>query len=279
VGTKRYKPTSPGRRRASVLDYSHLTKKEPEKSLLEPLKKTGGRNNRGRVTCRFRGGGNRRMYRVIDFRRDKEDVPATVTALEYDPNRSADIALLEYADGERRYIIAPKDLRPGDTVISGEKVEPKVGNCMPLENIPTGMVIHCVELYPGRGAKMARGAGAHCQLMAKEGRYATLQMPSGEVRKVNLRCRATIGQVGNLDWRNVRLGKAGRMRHRGRRPHVRGSAMNPVAHPMGGGEGRRSGGRHPVSPWGQVAKGGKTRNPRNPTNKFIIRRSRQKKRR
>jgi len=275
---KWYKPTSPGRRVANVLDYSHLTKKEPEKSLIEPLKKTGGRNNYGRITCRFRGGGNKRFYRIIDFKRDKDDIPAKVVALEYDPNRSADIALLEYEDGERRYIIAPKDLKVGDTVISGEKVEPRVGNCMPLESIPTGMMVHCVELYPGRGAQFARAAGSYCQLLAKEGRYATLLMPSGEMRKVNIRCRATIGQVGNLDWRNVRLGKAGRMRHLGRRPHVRGCAMNPVAHPMGGGEGRRSGGRHPVSPWGQLAKGGKTRNPRNPTNRFIIRRRRKRKR-
>jgi len=271
MGIKFYKPTSPGRRNSSVLDYSHLTKKPPEESLIVPLKKSGGRNNNGRITVRFRGGGNKRMYRIIDFKRDKYDIVGEVAALEYDPNRSADIALIHYIDGEKRYIIAPKDLNVGDKIISGDSVEPRVGNAMPLKSIPTGMIIHCVELYPGRGAQLARSAGSYAQLMAKEGDYAILKMPSGEMRKVSLACRATIGQVGNLDHRNVRRGKAGRTLYLGHRPHVRGSAMNPVAHPMGGGEGRRSGGRHPVSPWGKVAKGGKTRSPRKPSSKFIIR--------
>lgn len=269
---KAYKPTSPGRRKANVIDYSHLTKKEPEKSLIVPLKKKGGRNNTGRITVRFRGGGNRRMYRRIDFKRDKDGVPGRVEAIEYDPNRSADIALVLYADGDRRYIIAPKDLKVGDTVVSGKDAEPKIGNAMPVRFIPTGMTVHCVELYPGRGAQLARSAGSYARLLAKDERFATLQLPSGEVRKVPVDCRATIGQVGNLDHRNVRLGKAGRMRHLGHRPHTRGSAMNPIAHPMGGGEGRRSGGRHPVSPWGKIAKGGKTRNPRKTSSNFIIRR-------
>lgn len=269
---KKYKPTSAGRRNSSVLDYSHLTKKRPEKSLTERLKKPAGRNAHGHITSRFRGGGARRLYRIVDFKRLKDNVPGKVAALEYDPNRNANIALIHYADGAKAYIIAPKGLRPGMTVMSGEKVEPEVGNCMPLSSIPLGLEIHNVELKPGRGGQIARSAGNVCQLLARDGAYATVILPSGETRKIHATCRATIGQVGNLDWQNVRWGKAGRMRHRGRRPHQRGTAMNPVAHPMGGGEGRTGGGRHPVSPWGKLAKGGKTRSRKAASNKFILRR-------
>ena len=273
---KRYKPTTPGRRKATVPDFAEITKAEPERGLLQPLKKTGGRNVHGKITARHRGGGSRRHYRVIDFKRDKDDIPAAVAAIEYDPNRSARIALLHYADGEKRYILAPEGLKVGQRVMSGEQVEPVVGNSMPLAGIPLGLDVHNVELRPGRGGQMARAAGAMVRLSAREGGYAHLIMPSGEVRRVRLECRATIGQVGNLDHGNVRIGKAGRNRWRGRRPRVRGSAMNPVAHPMGGGEGRRSGGRDPVSPTGKLAKGGKTRRRGKPTNKFIIRRRRKK---
>lgn len=275
---KKYKPTSPGRRNSSVLDYSHLTKKRPEKSLVQRLKKHAGRNSHGRITSRFRGGGARRLYRIVDFRRDKDGVPARVAAIEYDPNRSADIALLHYADGEKRYILAPRGLEVGATVCSGEKVEPEVGNAMPLASIPLGLQIHNVELQPGRGGQIARSAGNVCQLLARDGDYAVVIMPSGETRKVHVRCRATIGQVGNLDYQNVRWGKAGRSRHRGRRPHNRGTSMNPVAHPMGGGEGRTGGGRHPVSPWGKPAKGGKTRKRKKHSSQFILRRRKPGKR-
>ena len=269
---KKYKPTSPGRRNSSVLDRSHLSKKRPEKSLTERLKKPAGRNVHGHITSRFRGGGARRLYRIIDFKRRKDEVPGKVAALEYDPNRNAEIALIHYADGAKAYILAPKGLEVGMKVMSGEKVEPEVGNAMPLASIPLGLGVHNVELQPGRGGQIARSAGNVCQLMARDGDYATLVLPSGETRKVHVRCRATIGQVGNLDWQNVRWGKAGRMRHRGRRPHQRGTAMNPVAHPMGGGEGRTGGGRHPVSPWGRPAKGGKTRARKARSNQFILRR-------
>ena len=269
---KVYKPTSAGRRNSSVLDYSHLTKKRPEKSLVERIRNNAGRNAHGRITSRFRGGGARRLYRIVDFKRRKDDVPAKVAAIEYDPNRNCDIALLHYADGEKRYIIHPRGLKVGATVISGAKVDPEIGNAMPLDAIPLGVNVHNVELSPNKGGQLARSAGMSCQLLAREGKYAVLVLPSGEMRRVLVRCRATIGQVGNLDWQNVRWGKAGRMRHRGRRPHNRGTSMNPVAHPMGGGEGRTGGGRHPVSPWGKLAKGGKTRNRHAPTNKFIIRR-------
>ncbi|MEM7198753.1 MAG: 50S ribosomal protein L2 [Planctomycetota bacterium] len=269
---KRYKPTSAGRRNSSVLDFSHLTKKRPEKSLVEPLRKKAGRNCHGHITARFRGGGARRLYRLIDFKRAKDNVPAKVAALEYDPNRNADIALLHYADGEKRYILAPHGLAVGATVMAGAKVEPDVGNCMPLATIPLGLQVHNIELQPGRGGQLARSAGSSCQLSAREGDYAVLILPSGEMRKVHVRCRATIGQVGNLDWHRVRWGKAGRNRHRGRRPHNRGTAMNPVAHPMGGGEGRKGGGRHPCSPWGKITKGGKTRRRKAASTKFILRR-------
>src|SRR5690606_31662878 len=262
MGIKVYKPTSAGRRNPSVLDFSHLTKKRPEKSLVERIAKTGGRNAHGHTTARFRGGGARRLYRKVDFLRDKDGVPGKVAALEYDPNRNADIALIHYADGEKRYILAPNGLAVGATVLSGERVEPEIGNAMPLANIPLGLMVHNVELQPGKGGQLARSAGMGCQLMARDGDYAILILPSSETRKVHVRCRATIGQVGNLDYQHVRWGKAGRLRHMGRRPHNRGTSMNPVAHPMGGGEGRTGGGRHPWSPWGKPAKGGKTRRGR-----------------
>lgn len=272
---KKCKPTSPGRRFQSILINPELTAKEPEKSLTEPLKKTGGRNNYGRVTLRFRGGGHKRLYRIIDFKRDKDNIPAKVIALEYDPNRSANIALLQYADGEKRYILAPQGLKVGDEVISGVNVDIKVGNALPLRNIPVGTMVHNVELRPGKGGQLARSAGAFAQVLGKEKDYVILRMPSGETRKVLSTCKATIGQVGNLEWENITWGKAGRMIWRGRRPHVRGVAMNPVDHPMGGGEGRTHGGRHPCSPWGQLAKGLKTRGKK-PTDKFILQRRKGK---
>ncbi|NPA49724.1 MAG: 50S ribosomal protein L2 [Thermodesulfobacteria bacterium] len=269
---KKCKPTSPGRRFMSfVIDPDLTPDKEPERSLLEFLSKTGGRNTYGRVTVRFRGGGHKRLYRKIDFKRNKDGVPAKVAAIQYDPNRSANIALLYYADGEKRYILAPLGLKVGDVLMSGEEVEVKVGNCMPLKNIPLGTIIHNIELRPGKGGQLARSAGTFAQLMAKEGNYAHLRLPSGEIRMVHINCRATIGQVGNIDHENVTIGKAGRSRWLGRRPHVRGVAMNPVDHPMGGGEGRTHGGRHPCSPWGQLAKGLKTRGKK-PSDKFIVRR-------
>lgn len=276
MGIRKYRPTSPGRRNSSVLDRSELTKKAPEKSLTEKKRKTGGRNANGRITTRHRGGGAKRKYRIVDFKRTKDGIRARVLAVEYDPNRSANIALLQYADGEKRYIVRPKDLKVGDSVVSGQKVEPRNGNCMPLASIPLGMIVHNVEMQPGRGAQIARSAGSYAQLAAKEGEFAILNMPSGEMRKVNINCRATLGQVGNLDHQNVRIGKAGRTRHMGIRPTVRGSAMNPVAHPMGGGEGRRAGGRHPVSKWGKPSKGGKTRKKNNPTDTYILRRRKKK---
>jgi large subunit ribosomal protein L2 len=259
-----------------VLDFSELTHKAPEKTLLKPLKGSGGRNNHGSITSRFRGGGHKRMYRVIDFKRDKDDIPAKVAAIEYDPNRTCHIALLHYADGEKRYILAPKGLTVGETVISGQRVEPKLGNSMPLAAIPTGITVHNVELHPGRGGAFARAAGVEITLSAKDGSWAFLNMPSGEMRKVHVSCRATIGQVGNSDHQLVSLGKAGRKRHLGRRPHVRGVAQNPVSHPMGGGEGRSSGGRHPCSPWGKLSKGGKTRNPRKPSSSMIVRKRKKR---
>jgi large subunit ribosomal protein L2 len=272
MGVKRYRPTSSGRRLSSVSDFAGLSKEGPEPSLCVALKETGGRANTGRITCSHRGGGARRRYRIIDFKRDKDNIPARVKRLEYDPNRNVHIALLVYQDGEKRYILAPKDLQAGQEVISGEKVEPRVGNCMQLGNIPLGMLVHNVELEPGKGGQLVRGAGCMAQVMAKEGKWVHLLLPSGEMRKFHHRCRATIGQLGNLEWSSIRWGKAGRLRHRGIRPTVRGTAMNPVAHPMGGGEGRRGGGRHPCSPWGRLAKGGKTRKKRKPSSKFILRR-------
>ncbi len=273
---KKFKPTTPTQRYRTVSDFSSLTKKEPEKSLLEPLKKTGGRNNRGRVTARHRGGGHKRMYRKIDFKRDKLDIPSKVAAIEYDPNRSARIALLHYVDGEKRYILSPNDLKVGDEIIAGVVADVKPGNALPLEKIPLGTSVHNVELTHGRGGQIVRAAGGYAQIMAKEGNYVQLKLPSGEVRAVRKECYATIGQVGNLDHENVVSGKAGRSRWLGFRPHVRGVAMNPVDHPLGGGEGKSSGGRHPVSPWGQPAKGFKTRKKK-ASDKYVIRKRSKKK--
>lgn len=272
MGIKKVKPTSPGRRFQTYLTFDEITKTEPEKSLVEPLKKTGGRNNYGRVTAWHRGGGHKRLYRIIDFKRDKEGIPARVASIEYDPNRSANIALLHYVDGEKRYIIAPAGLKVGDQVITSDDADIKPGNCLRLKAIPVGTVVHNVELQPGKGGQLGRSAGTAIQLMAKEGRYAVLRLPSGEMRMVLLECKATIGQVGNIDHINVSIGKAGRNRWLGRRPHVRGVAMNPIDHPMGGGEGKSSGGRHPCTPWGVPTKGYKTRKPGKPSDKFIIRR-------
>ena len=277
MGIKTYKPTSPGRRDGSVLDYKELTTTKPEKSLLRPLKKTGGRNNRGRITSRRRGGGNKRRYRVIDFKRDKVGIPARVATIEYDPNRSCFISLLHYVDGEKRYILSPLGLEVGTMIQSGPDAEPTVGNAMKLKDIPIGLQIHNIELKIGRGGQICRTAGGAAQLMAREGQYAVVLMPSGELRRIHIECMATIGRVGNTDHQNVKLGKAGRNRHRGRRPKVRGTAMNPVDHPMGGGEGRTAGGRHPCSPNGVLAKGGRTRSRSNPTDKFIIRRRKKRK--
>ena len=274
MSIKTYRPTSPARRQMSVSGFDGVDKHaKPEKSLIEVVKKNSGRNSYGRITVRHKGGGNRRKYRVIDFKRDKVDMPASVLRLEYDPNRSAFIALVQYEDGEKRYILAPVGIGAGDTVVSSATADIKPGNCLPLENIPVGTVIHNIELYPGRGAQFVRAAGVAAQLMAKEGGMATIRMPSGEMRKVRLDCRATIGQVGNIDHSNVSIGKAGRKRHMGIRPTVRGSVMNPVDHPHGGGEGKSPIGRPgPVTPWGKPALGYKTRKTKNPTDKFIVKR-------
>lgn len=274
MGIRYYKPTTAGRRGASVSDFAAITdrKKAPEKTLLKRYKKKGGRNNQGVITARHRGGGHKRMYRMIDFRRGKDNVPAKVNSIEYDPNRSARIALLHYADGEKRYILAPEGLVAGDTVISGDKVEPNVGNCMPLSSIPLGSAIHNVEMQPGRGGQLCRSAGTSAILNAREDNWAQITLPSGEVRRLPNSCRATIGEIGNSEHTKIVLGKAGRKRWMGRRPHVRGTCMNPVAHPMGGGEGRNSGGRHPCSPTGKLAKGGKTRKRKKASSKAIIRR-------
>ncbi len=272
---KKFKPTSPGRRQMEVLISPEITTTKPYKPLTEGKKRSGGRNNTGRVSIWHRGGGHKRRYRVIDFKRDKDGVPGRVATIEYDPNRSANIALIHYADGEKRYIIAPLGLRVGQQVISSPDADIVVGNCLPLKNIPVGTTVHNIELRPGKGGQLARSAGASAQILAKEGRYAHLRLPSGEVRLVLVECRATIGQVGNIDHANVSIGKAGRTRWLGRRPVVRGVAMNPVDHPHGGGEGKSSGGRHPVTPWGVPTKGHKTRkNPR--TDRFIVRRRGQK---
>ncbi|MEX2210780.1 MAG: 50S ribosomal protein L2 [Gaiellaceae bacterium] len=268
---RKYKPTSSGRRFMTVSTFEEVTKSEPEKSLLEPLTRKGGRNNAGRITTRHQGGGHKRRYRVIDFKRTKDGVPARVAAIEYDPNRSARIALLHYLDGEKRYILAPARLKVGDTVESGPAADIKPGNALPLANIPTGTLVHNIELKPGRGAQLARSAGASVQLVAKEGTYATLRLPSGEMRRVLVTCRATIGQVGNVDHENVTEGKAGRSRWRGKRPTVRGSAMNPVDHPHGGGEGKSKGGRHPVTPWGVPTLGKRTRRKHKQSDKLIVR--------
>ena len=273
MSIKLFKPTTNARRNMSVTDYSELSKVTPEKSLLKPLKKNSGRNSYGRITVRHRGGGNRRKYRVIDFKRTKFDVTATVKTLEYDPNRSAHIALLEYADGEKAYILAPVGLKVGDTVVAGPSADIKPGNALPLTNIPVGTFIHNVELYPGKGGQLARAAGNAAQLMAKEGVYALLRLPSGELRNVPVQCMATVGQVGNLDHENVKIGKAGRTRHMGIRPTVRGSVMNPNDHPHGGGEGKSPIGRPgPVTPWGKPALGYKTRAKKNRSDKLIVKR-------
>ena len=267
---KEFKPTSPGRRFATVASFEEITKTEPEKSLLRPLKKSGGRNAQGRITTRHRGGGHKRQYRVIDFKRNKIGVPAKVISIEYDPNRSARIALLAYNDGEKRYIVAPLDMKVGDVIVCGETADIKAGNALPLKNIPLGTTVHNIELTPGKGAQLARSAGTGAQLMAKEGRYAQLRLPSGEVRMVLLTCKATIGQVGNIEHENISLGKAGRTRHRGVRPTVRGVVMNPRDHPHGGGEGKSPVGRKsPSTPWGKPALGRKTRR-RHQTDKFIL---------
>jgi len=272
MGIRVYKPTSPGRRAGSVNDYAELTGVKPEKSLCTRIDKAGGRNHYGITTTRFRGGGAKKIYRVIDFKRDKDGIPAKVATIEYDPNRDCFISLLHYADGEKRYILAPFGIKPGDRIESGVSCEPRFGNAMPLEAIPAGMEIHNIEMTAGEGGKLVRGAGSSAKIVAKEGDWVTIILPSGEMRMVRKECRATIGQLSNPEHQNVKIGKAGRMRHMGIRPHVRGKAQNPVSHPMGGGEGRANGGRHPCSPTGVLAKGGKTRNPRNTSNKRIIRR-------
>lgn len=271
MAIRHYNPTSPGRRGMTSRDFTEITRDHPEKSLTESIKRTGGRNSNGRITSRFRGGGHKRRYRLIDFRRDKLDVPATVASVEYDPNRSANIALLNYADGEKRYILAPHGLKVGQEVLSAAATEVAPGNSMQLRNIPIGTEIHNIELTPNAGGKMVRSAGGVAQLMAREGEMAQIKMPSGEVRFVNVECRATVGQVGNLDWINVNIGKAGRTRYFGRRPHNRGTSMNPIDHPHGGGEGRTKGGRHPVTPWGKCTKGKKTRNSKR-TDRLIVKR-------
>jgi large subunit ribosomal protein L2 len=269
--TKRYKPTSPGRRQASTQDFSEITKSTPEKGLLAHNVETAGRNNHGRITSRFRGGGHKQRYRVVDFKRQKTGVEATVLAIEYDPNRTARLALIQYKDGEKAYILAPQKLGVGDTVVSANSADIKPGNSLPLKYIPIGTEIHAVELKQGRGAQLGRSAGARVTLMAKEGDWATLRLPSGEMRRVHIDCRATVGVIGNSEHANIMWGKAGRMRWKGIRPHNRGVSMNPVDHPMGGGEGRSSGGRHPCTPWGQKTKGLKTRHNKR-TEQFIIRR-------
>lgn len=279
MAIQRFRPTSPGRRHGSAIVDPTLSKDRPLRSKVRGLRKRGGRNNHGHTTSRFRGGGARRLYRQVDFFRRKDGVPARVEAVEYDPNRNCRIARILYADGHRDYILCPDGLAVGATVLSGDAADPRVGNAMPIERIPTGFHLHNVELVPGGGGVLARSAGTQIQLMAKEGNYAFLALPSGEVRRVHRKCRATIGQVGNTDFMNVSLGKAGRNRHLGRRPHQRGTSQNPVSHPMGGGEGRSGGGRHPCSPTGILAKGYKTRSPRKPSGQFIEKRRRRKKRR
>jgi len=277
MGLKQYKPTTAGRRGASVSDFKDLTKGyKPEKSLLRPKVKTGGRNNQGKITARHRGGGHKQQYRLIDFRRNKDGIPARVHSVEYDPNRSARIALLHYVDGEKRYILAPAGLKSGDPIQSGPDAPAVLGNCLPLKNIPLGMTIHNIELRPGGGGALCRSAGTSATLAARDADWVQITLPSGEVRRIPADCRATIGATGNADHMNVVLGKAGRSRWMGRRPHVRGTAMNPIDHPHGGGEGRTKGGRHPVSPTGKPAKGGGTRKPRKASNSAIVRRRRSR---
>ena len=270
---KTVKPTTPGQRQKSVSTFEEITKSKPEKSLVRPLKKSGGRNNKGRITSRRRGGGHKRQYRIIDFKRNKFDIPAKVVAIEYDPNRSARIALLHYTDGEKRYILSPYGIKVGDQVISSQKKAPlKIGNCLPLSKIPSGLFVHNVELVPGKGAQMVRSAGVGAQVLAKDAGMVTLKLPSGEVRMVGEKCMVTIGEVGNKSHETVKIGKAGRSRWLGRRPKVRGVAMNPVDHPMGGGEGKSSGGRHPTTPWGKPTKGYKTRKKNKTSNRYITKR-------
>lgn len=276
MALKSFAPLTPSLRHMTVLDYAEITATKPEKSLTKGIRSTGARNNEGHITTRFRGGGNKRRYRTIDFKRDKFGIPGTVKTVEYDPNRSANIALVDYIDGEKRYIIAPVGLAVGTSVMSGDTAEIKPGNAKKLKDIPVGVNIHNIEMRPGSGAKLVRSAGQVATLRAKEGEYALVKLPSGEVRKIHIECLATIGQVGNVEKMNVTLGKAGKKRYKGKRPHVRGVAMNPVDHPMGGGEGRTSGGGHPVSPWGQLAKGKKTRTPKKTSTKFIVERRRKK---
>ena len=275
MATKEYKPYTPSRRKMTTTDFSALTKKKPEKALLEPIKRSGGRNNRGRITSRYRSGGHKRAYRLIDFKRDKVDIPGRISSIEYDPNRSAFIALVVYKDGEKRYILMPEGLKVGDTIISSKEADIQPGNALPLKNIPLGTQIHNIELSLGRGGQMVRSAGGMAQLTAKEGDYALLKLPSGEVRKVYINCRATIGQLSNIDHENITYGKAGRTRWLGRYPHVRGMAMNPVDHPHGGGEGRSKGGNHPTSPWGLLTKGHKTRKNKR-TTRLIVKDRRKK---
>jgi large subunit ribosomal protein L2 len=271
---RKYKPTSAGRRFQTVQVFDEITVPTSYRPLTEPLHKSGGRNNQGELTSWWRGGGHKRNYRIVDFKRDKRDIPAKVSTVEYDPNRSARIALLTYADGEKRYILQPLGLKVGDTIVAGDNVDILPGNALPLKNIPLGTMVHNVELKVGKGGQIARSAGSSVQLVAKEGEYASVKMPSGEIRKLHVDCLATIGQVGNVDHENVSIGKAGRSRWLGKRPHVRGVAMNPVDHPLGGGEGKTSGGRHPVSPWGMPTKGYKTRNKKS-TDRFIVQRRRK----
>ena len=272
MAIKSYNPTTPSRRHMTVIDTATLSKVAPEKSLLKGKKSTGGRNNQGRITTRFRGAGNKRSYRMVDFYRTKENVVAKVATIEYDPNRTANIALINYADGEKAYILAPVGLKVGDKVMNGANAELKPGNCLKLRDIPVGIEISCIEMTPGSGAKLVRSAGQVATLRGKEETYAQIKLPSGEVRMIHLDCRAMIGQIGNTDLMNIKLGKAGKKRYKGFRPHVRGVAQNPVDHPMGGGEGRESGGGHPVSPWGKLAKGKRTRNPKKGSKKFIVER-------
>ena len=272
MAIKSYNPTTPSRRHMSVIDNANLSKVAPEKSLVKGKKSSGGRNNQGRITTRFRGAGNKRNYRMVDFYRAKEDIAAKVATIEYDPNRTANIALINYADGEKAYILAPAGLKVGDTVMNGSKAELKPGNCLKLRDIPVGIEICCIEMQPGAGAKLVRSAGQVATLRGKEELYAQVKLPSGEVRLLHVNCRAMIGQIGNLDLMNTKLGKAGKKRYKGFRPHVRGVAQNPVDHPMGGGEGRESGGGHPVSPWGKLAKGKRTRNPKKGSKRFIVER-------
>jgi large subunit ribosomal protein L2 len=272
MAIKKVKPTSHGRRSQEFSTFEEITKTSPEKQLIRTIRQSGGRNSAGRVTARYRGGGHKRHYRIIDFKRDKDGIPSKVAAIEYDPNRSARIALLHYADGEKRYILAPVKLSVGDRVMSGEDADIRPGNALPLSKIPLGTQIHNIELQLGKGGQLVKSAGGYAQLMAKEGRYATIKLPSGEVRMVLLTCKASIGQVGNMEHANISLGKAGRKRYLGKRPHVRGVAMNPVDHPMGGGEGRSSGGRHPCTPWGQPTKGFRTRKPKKSDQLIVNRR-------